>query len=283
MRLSELFVLYESAIRIGAFATLLALLIGWEQLAPRRVRRFSLGRRWTSNFALLVLDAVALRLLMPAAAVGVAVLASQKGWGLFNSVDTTLLLSVPICFLALDLLVYFQHVLFHAVPVLWKVHRVHHADRDFDVSTGGRFHPIEIGLSMLVKSAAIIALGAPVLAVAVFELVLSSASLFNHSNIRIPTGTDRALRWLIVTPDMHRVHHSTLAKETNSNFGFSLPWWDRLLGTYRAQPSLGHERMEIGIRPSPAVSRCHDLLGMLAMPFVKFEGNGSASDGEEVG
>jgi sterol desaturase/sphingolipid hydroxylase (fatty acid hydroxylase superfamily) len=219
----------------------------WELAAPRRREEIPRLLRWTNNFGLVVLDTLVVRLIFPVVAVGLAVLAEENGWGLFNVFDVPEWIAFILSFLALDLAIYLQHVMFHAVPALWRLHRMHHADLEFDVSTGVRFHPVEILLSMAIKLVVVAALGPPALAVLVFEVLLNATSLFNHSNIRIPAGVDRVLRWLVVTPDMHRVHHSIRVHETNSNFGFNLPWWDRLLGTYRAQPQDGHEAMTIGI------------------------------------
>jgi len=218
-----------------------------EAAAPRRPRSYTRFRRWPSNLAIVVLNTALLRILLPSGAVGLALLAEKRGWGLFNNLPAppwaTLMASVVL----LDLAIYLQHVMFHAVPALWRVHRMHHADLDFDVTTGARFHPIEIVLSMLIKFGVVVALGAPALAVLIFEVLLNATSMFNHGNARIPARLDRYLRWFVVTPDMHRVHHSIVVNETNSNFGFNLPWWDRLLGTYRDQPAAGHEGMTIGI------------------------------------
>jgi sterol desaturase/sphingolipid hydroxylase (fatty acid hydroxylase superfamily) len=194
-----------------------------------------------------VVDTLLVRILFPTTAVGLALVGEARGFGLFNAVALPVWVSVVGSVIILDLAIYLQHVLFHAVPALWRLHRMHHADLEFDVSTGLRFHPIEIALSMLIKFAVIAALGAPAVAVLIFEVLLNATSMFNHGNVRLPLGFDRILRWLVVTPDMHRVHHSILSGETNSNFGFNLPWWDRLFGTYRAQPAAGHEAMTIGI------------------------------------
>jgi sterol desaturase/sphingolipid hydroxylase (fatty acid hydroxylase superfamily) len=199
--------------------------------------------------------------------VGVAWLAVDRGWGLLNNIGLPFWLSFIGSVVALDLVVYLQHVLFHAVPGFWRLHMVHHADLDFDVTTGNRFHPIEILLSMLVKASAVVVLGPPVAAVLAFEVLLNATSMFNHGNVRIPTGLDRALRLLVVTPDMHRVHHSVVPIETNSNFGFNLPWWDRILGTYRAQPRAGHLGMTIGVRQFRDPQRL-TLGRLLALPFV---------------
>jgi sterol desaturase/sphingolipid hydroxylase (fatty acid hydroxylase superfamily) len=205
------------------------------------------ARRWPNNLGILVLDAVLVRLLIPVAAVGIAVIAAQNGWGLLNIMPWPAWLELLIGFLALDLAIYGQHVAFHKVPLLWRLHRMHHADLDIDVSTGLRFHPIEIVLSMLIKIAVVAIVGVPPLAVIAFEVVLNATSMFNHSNAAMPLWLDRVVRLIVVTPDMHRVHHSVLRQETDSNFGFNLPWWDRLFGTYRAQPQAGHDRMTIGL------------------------------------
>ena len=219
----------------------------WEFIVPRRRQSIRREWRWPNNLGVVAVDTLLVRILFPTTAVGLAILAQAHGFGLFNIIEMPAWIGVVASVTLLDLAIYLQHVLFHAVPSLWRLHRMHHADLDFDVSTGLRFHPIEILLSMIIKFAVVAALGAPALAVLIFEVLLNATSMFNHANVRIPLGIDRTLRWLIVTPDMHRVHHSILAHETNSNFGFNLPWWDRLFGTYRAQPSAGHEAMTIGI------------------------------------
>jgi sterol desaturase/sphingolipid hydroxylase (fatty acid hydroxylase superfamily) len=223
--------------------------------------------RWTSNLALVALNTLLLRLLFPVAAVGVAAFASTNGWGLLNHFVVPAWLAVPAAVIALDAVIWLQHVVFHAVPVLWRLHCVHHADPDYDLTTGARFHPIEIVLSMLIKLAAIAVFGPPVVAVVIFEVLLNATAMFNHGNIRLPLALERALRWFVVTPDMHRVHHSVEDDETNSNFGFNLPWWDRLFGTYRDQPRAGHDGMTIGIREHTEPREVARLDGMLMMPF----------------
>src|SRR5215510_11428256 len=237
----------EALLRLAAFGSVLLGMMLWELLAPRREQRIGRSYRWPSNIAVVVLDTLLVRLIFPLGAVSLALLAEAHGWGLFNSLALPRWLSVAAGVIVLDLAIYLQHVLFHAVPALWRLHRMHHADLEFDVTTGLRFHPIEILLSAMIKLAVVAALGAPAAAVLIFEVLLNATSMFNHSNIRIPLGFDRVLRWLVVTPDMHRVHHSIVSRETNSNFGFNLPWWDRLFGTYRAQPAAGHDAMTIGI------------------------------------
>jgi len=238
----------EPLIRLGVFAVVLGLLMAFELVAPRRKRTVGRWRRWPGNAGVVMIDAVLLRILFPTAAVGFALIAEANGWGVLNVAAVPTWLAILIAIILLDLIIYAQHVLFHATPLLWRLHRMHHADLDIDVTTGIRFHPVEILLSMVIKLGAVVVLGAPALGVMVFEVVLNATSMFNHSNIRLPAAVDRRLRRILVTPDMHRVHHSIVASETNSNFGFNLPWWDWLFGTYRAQPAAGHEGMTIGLR-----------------------------------
>ena len=237
----------EPYIRLGAFLGVFALMALWEFVAPRRTRSVSRWVRWPNNLAITAVNTALVRVIFPTAAVGLALLGEARGWGVLNAFALPQWLKVAAAVVALDLVIYLQHVMFHAVPAFWRLHRMHHADLDFDVTTGARFHPVEILLSMLIKLAAVAALGAPALAVLIFEVLLNATSMFNHSNVRLPAALDRALRLVVVTPEMHRVHHSILPYETNSNFGFNAPWWDRLFGTYRAQPEAGHEAMTIGI------------------------------------
>ena len=257
----------ELAIRLISFFGIFALMALWEVIAPKRVLSISKVLRWKSNIGIVILNSIILRLAFPAAAAGMAIYAEAHGWGLLNWLAMPTWLMVVTSVLLLDLVIYWQHVVMHRVPLLWRLHRVHHADLDIDVTTGARFHPFEIFLSMLIKFAAIALLGSPVLAVLIFEVLLNAMSMFNHSNVALPNFIDNKLRQLIVTPDMHRVHHSVDVIETNSNFGFSLSWWDRLFGTYRAQPSLGHLRMSIGLAEwrNPVIS-CK-LVNMLSIPF----------------
>ncbi len=257
----------EPAIRLGIFAGVLILVAAWEALRPRRARSLSRWLRWPSNFAIVAFNTIVVRLLFPVAAVAMAALAQERGWGLFNNLELPAALTIVVSVIALDLLIYLQHVMFHAVPALWRLHRMHHADLDIDVTTGARFHPIEIVLSMLIKLAAVAVLGAPAVAVVIFEVLLNATAMFNHANLRLPEGVDRFLRLVVVTPDMHRVHHSIVPAETNSNFGFNLPWWDRLLGTYRAQPAAGHEAMTIGIEQFRAPKYLR-LDRLLVQPFL---------------
>ena len=237
----------EASIRLGVFIGVLGAMALWEAAAPRRSRSHFRLKRWPSNLAIVALNTALVRILLPATAVGLALLGTESGRGLLNNLPIPRWAAVLASVVLLDAAIYLQHVMFHAVPALWRVHRMHHADLDFDVTTGARFHPIEILLSMLIKYGAVAALGTPALGVLIFEVLLNATSMFNHGNVRIPLGLDRYLRWVVVTPDMHRVHHSIVVAETNSNFGFNLSWWDRMLGTYRSQPAAGHDGMTIGI------------------------------------
>ncbi|TAN25045.1 MAG: sterol desaturase family protein [Castellaniella sp.] len=245
--MSQFLLIHASAIRLGVFVGIFAVMAVWEMLAPRRPQPIGRAKRWPSNLGIVVLDSVLVRLLIPTTAVSVAVFAQSHGWGLWQALQAPVWLVLVASLLVLDLAIYLQHVLFHAVPGLWRLHRMHHTDLEFDVTTGARFHPLEILLSLVIKLGVIAALGAPAAAVLIFEVVLNATSMFNHGNVRMPLQLDGLLRWLVVTPDMHRVHHSWYPRETNSNFGFNLPWWDRLFGTYRAQPQDGQMGMTIGI------------------------------------
>ena len=245
--MSDLLLTNEPLIRLCFFLGVLMAMAAWEVAAPRRRREIPRLLRWTNNLGLVIIDTVVVRLTFPIVAVGLAIVAQQRGWGLFNIFPAPAWIAVLASVIVLDLVIYLQHVMFHAVPAFWRLHRMHHADLEFDVTTGLRFHPVEILLSMGLKLAAVAALGPPAIAVLIFEVLLNATAMFNHSNVRIPLKLDRVLRWIVVTPDMHRVHHSIHPTETNSNFGFNLPWWDKLLGTYRPQPKEGHEAMIIGI------------------------------------
>ena len=268
MGLDQWIMSHEPAVRFGCFLGVFLLIAAWELAAPRRVLRVSKPVRWFNNLVLVGLNTLLLRLLFPAATVGVALFAQHQGWGLFNHLPATGWVAVIASVVILDFAIYLQHVMVHAVPLFWRFHRVHHADLDYDVTTGARFHPVEIILSMLIKFAVILLLGPPLVAVVLFEVLLNATAMFNHGNIRLPAAVDAWLRWLVVTPDMHRVHHSPEDDESNCNFGFNLPWWDRIFGTYRAQPRGGHEAMEIGIRSFRELRWCGWLPGMLAIPFV---------------
>jgi sterol desaturase/sphingolipid hydroxylase (fatty acid hydroxylase superfamily) len=264
---------HESVLRLGSVLGAFALLAVWELFAPRRTLETPKASRWANNVSLAVVTIVTVRMLFSTAAVGIAVFASEHGTGLFNMFPVPYALAVVASLAAFDLAVYLSHLAFHTAPVLWRIHRVHHADVDFDVSTGVRFHPV---------LAVILVLGPPVLAVFLFETVFHALLLFNHTNVRISPAVDRVLRWFVVTPDMHRVHHSIHSSETNSNFGFALPWWDRLFGTYRAEPAGGHERMTLGIEIFRAPRDCR-LDRMLLNPVLDEQGPDSVNPIREIG
>lgn len=237
----------EQSIRLACFLGVLLIMLVWELAAPRRRQDIPRLLRWTNNFIIVVIDTALVRLLFPILTVSVALQAESVGWGLFNFVELDPVVAILLAMVALDLVIYFQHIMLHAVPMLWRFHRMHHSDLEFDVTTGIRFHPAEIIASMGIKVLVVWLLGAPALAVLLFEVLLNAASLFNHSNIKLPLSLDKLLRVILVTPDMHRVHHSVYPEETNSNYGFTVPWWDKLFGTYQSQPRDGHVDMDIGI------------------------------------
>ena len=256
----------EIFVRVGGAALVFAAMALWEWRAPRR--RLEAGRRprWPGNLGILLIDIVAVRLLVPTAAVGVAVIAAQKGWGLFASAGVPYWAAFVIGVIALDLIIYTQHYVFHHVPLLWRLHRMHHADIDIDVTTGVRFHPLEILISMAIKIVFVVALCVPAAAVVAFEVLLNATSMFNHSNVALPRWLDRTARWIVVTPQMHQVHHSIVRQETDSNFGFNLPWWDRLFGTYRAEPAAGEDKIVIGLPIFRDVSESR-ITRLITQPF----------------
>ncbi len=268
MNLGDFLIENEVMMRLGFFFGMF-LVMGLLELAfPRRKLLFSKTIRWLNNMGLVFLNSLLLRILFPLAATGVAAWVTSHSWGFLNIFNIGTPLSFIVSILILDMAIWAQHVLVHHVPALWRLHRVHHADPDFDVTTGARFHPLEIIFSMLLKFLVILLLGPSVAAVIVFEILLNATAMFNHANVRLPTSLDRYLRLIMVTPDMHRVHHSMIRSETNSNFGFNLPWWDYLFGTYCAQPAKGHEAMEIGIPEFQNTKQITQLQGMLTIPFV---------------
>lgn len=267
MQFEQFVLAHEPVIRLSFFLSVFALVGIGEALAPARALTVSKSLRWASNLGLVVLNTVLVRLLFPMAAAGIAAFCAANGWGVLNHFQVPFWLAVLLAVMVMDFVIWLQHVMVHAVPALWRLHRVHHADLDYDLTTGSRFHPLEIVLSMLIKFATITVLGPPVVAVVIFEVLLNAAAMFNHGNIRLPAGLDRLLRWVIVTPDMHRVHHSVEIDETNSNFGFNLALWDRLFGTYRAQPRAGQVGMTMGIHGHTDPREVARLDHMLLMPF----------------
>ena len=266
---------HEAAIRIGFFLLIFIAVAIAETGAPRRPLTTRKAARWRVNLAITLIDAAVARFLSPILPVGLALLAASRGWGALNHLSVPFWPSVLIGVLFLDLVIYLQHVMFHMLPLFWRLHGMHHTDLDIDVTSGLRFHPLEIYLSMLIKLAAVAVLGVPALAVLVFEVLLNGTSMFSHGNIRLREGLDRLLRLFVVTPDMHRVHHSVIIRETNSNFGFNFPWWDRFFGTYRAQPAMGHDGMTIGL----ARFRDAEALTLGALLLLPFRRGGMAGRG----
>ena len=258
----------ETTLRLGVFFGIFLGMALWERGAPMRALATPRPRRWATNWGISVIDAAMVRLVFGAAAAGAALDAAAGGWGLFNRTPLPGWLEIMLTLLVLDLAIWLQHVLTHKIPLLWRLHRVHHADRDVDVTTAIRFHPVEIALSMCIKIGLVYALGAPVSAVIAFEILLNGMAMFNHSNVKMPAHLDRALRLLLVTPDMHRVHHSVDRAEHDANYGFNLSVWDRLLGTYVPQPTQGHRAMTIGLAPYQD-DRPTRLGWSLALPFFR--------------
>lgn len=257
----------ELLIRLGFFFGILVVMFLWELIAPRRPLTTSKIIRWFSNLGLVLIDSIVVRLFFPTALAGIALLVQQRGWGLFNQFELPYLLKIIFSVLVLDLVIYLQHIMFHSVPLFWRLHMVHHTDMDIDVTTGVRFHPIEIILSMGIKMIVVVLIGAPAVAVLIFEIILNGTSMFNHGNVRYSQNIDSILRLLVVTPEMHRVHHSTIRWETNSNLGFNFPWWDRLFGTYRDQPAKGHLEMTIGLDQYKEPNKL-TLPWLLVLPFI---------------
>ncbi len=258
----------EILIRVTIFLTIFAVVATLESLWPRRTRQQQRSRRWFTNGSIVVIDSICLRLLalaLPLLAIGAAIDAERTQTGVFHTVNWPVWLEILLAMLVLDFVIWAQHLLTHKIPFLWRLHRVHHADIDVDVSTAIRFHPIEIALSMLIKIGTVYLLGAPALAVILFEIILNGTALFNHANLRIPQRLDAVLRVFLVTPDMHRVHHSTRRDEHDSNYGFSLSLWDRIFGTYIAQPAMDHEDMQTGLEWRD--ERTSQLTWSLLLPF----------------
>jgi sterol desaturase/sphingolipid hydroxylase (fatty acid hydroxylase superfamily) len=256
----------EVAVRVGSYAVVFSAMALWEWLAPRRLMVAGRRPRWPGNLGILLVDILAVRLLVPTTAVGVALIAAERGWGLLPQLDLPLWATIAVGVIVLDLVIYIQHVVFHHVPALWRLHRMHHADLDIDVTTGVRFHPLEILLSLAIKMAAVAALGVPAPAVLIFEVLLNATSMFNHSNVALPLRLEPIARWIVVTPQMHQVHHSIVRAETDSNFGFNLPWWDRLFGTYRAKPAAGEQDVVIGLPVFRDVAESK-IVQLLTQPF----------------
>lgn len=267
----------EAVIRMSVFAGVFTVMAILETLFPRKTRTQGRLHRWTTNWILVVANTAALRVILPVLAVEMALISAANGWGLLNLTSLPVWMEIMLAVLALDCLVYAQHVATHKIPILWRLHKVHHADRDIDVTTGARFHPVEIVLSMVFKLGCVLALGPSAAAVILFEVILNASAMFNHSNVKLPIWADRVLRVFIVTPDVHRVHHSVVHTETDSNYGFFLTLWDRLFGTYTAQPSAGHDGMTIGLSEYQS-GKPAQLLWSLFVPFQMKPTNAAPRD-----
>ncbi len=267
MSLDTFIIENEQAFRLSIFLGLLMIMGLWELSAPRKVPTISKAKRWLNNLGLVFFNGFMLKLVFPVASTSMAIIAAQNNWGVLNYYDVSYTLGVIIFIIAMDLLLYFQHVMVHAVPIFWRLHRVHHADLDYDTSTGARFHTLEIFLSFAIKLTAIVLMGPSVLAVILFEVILNATAMFNHGNVGLPNWLDRSLRWVIVTPDMHRIHHSIEEDETNSNFGFSMSLWDRIFGTYKSDARASNENITIGIKVIRDPKETNNILGMLMIPF----------------
>ena len=261
----------DASFRLSIFFTILLVMLVLESFFPARKSKLTKPVRWLGNFSLLILSSIVARLLIPIGVAGIALYASKQGIGLFNIINLPTWLSIAISVLLLDLMIYWQHRIFHLVPMLWRFHKVHHADSHIDASTGLRFHPVEIALSILLKALAVLILGVPATAVIIFEVALNGFALFNHANIRLPRWLELPLRALLITQVLHRIHHSQVVNETNSNYGFSVSWWDRVFGSYKSQAQKSDEDLDIGLKSYPATKNNANLLMLLKMPFSQFK------------
>ena len=258
----------ESSIRLAIFLGMFLLLAIAEVLFPRRKPAYSKPKRWLSNLGISALNTLVVRISFPIAGVAAAMLAQERQWGLLNQLPLAAWLNILVFLLLFDLAIYWQHRLFHVVPWLWRFHRMHHTDVDYDLTTGSRFHPCSILISAAIKIALVIVLGASAAAILTAEVVLNVTAMFNHSNLKLPQSMDHKLRKILVTPDMHRIHHSTDSIEHNANFGFNFPWWDRIFGSYLDQPKMSHEDMDIGITGFQE-RKSIDIFTLLIQPFTK--------------
>src|SRR5690554_3194302 len=258
----------ETTVRLSVFLGMLLLMVLWEFAAPKRTARYGRTQRWPANLAIVVIDSLVVRLLLPAGLVGIALIVAERNIGLLHQVILPNWLDILIAVVVLDIAIYWQHRLFHRVPLLWRLHRVHHADPDFDVTTGLRFHPLEIGLSLLIKAAVVVLVGAPVLAIIIFEVLLNACSLFNHGNVALPKPIERWVRKFLITQELHRIHHSSIKTETNSNYGFSVSWWDHLFGSFTGQAQAGSDHIDIGLQDYRNPQQTTTLWGLLKIPFT---------------
>lgn len=259
----------EAWIRLGIFVAILALMLTWEAANPKRQQRVSRWRRWRSHLGLIISSSVLMRLVAPLGLTGIALWSTEHQWGLFNQFELPLWLAVILSMVVLDLILYWQHRMFHQVPWLWRLHRVHHADPDFDVTTGVRFHPIEMVLSLGIKALAIVLLGVPAVAILIFEIVLNACSLFNHGNVQLPAKLETVVRRVLITQELHRIHHSSLKAETNSNYGFSVVWWDWLFSSYTDRAAAGSDFVDIGLNEFREEQRNTPFWSLITLPFKR--------------
>jgi sterol desaturase/sphingolipid hydroxylase (fatty acid hydroxylase superfamily) len=264
----------ETSIRLSVFIFVLVLMMALEYWLPAKQAKVAKSQRWLGNFGLTIVSTFAARLIVPMGLTGIAIYANEQKWGLFNQFNWPVWAVLLLSCLLLDIMIYWQHRLFHRVPLFWRLHKVHHADSHVDASTGLRFHPLEILLSIVIKGIAIMALGVPVLAVIIFEIMLNGFALFNHANIRLPDKVERVARYFLITQVLHRIHHSQVAKETNTNFGFSVSWWDYLFGSYKGESAKGDADIELGLKEYPKSSQNAAFWSLLKMPFLSIKQNG---------
>ena len=267
MNISHFIVENEAQVRMSFFFGILIIMGLWELKKPRRKATLSKLSRWINNLGLIFFNSFVLKILLPLTSTAMAALALENNWGLFNIYEVTPFISTILFVIIMDLIIYLQHIMVHAVPLFWRIHRVHHADLDYDVTTGARFHTLEIILSMFIKLTAIVLLGPSIFAVILFEIILNVSAMFNHGNVGLPKTLDKVLRYIIVTPDMHRVHHSIEEDETNSNFGFNLTWWDKIFGTYKKEVRKGQLKMTIGLKNIRNPKKTNRIWGMIVLPF----------------
>ena len=259
----------EASIRLGVFLGILVIMMLWELASPKRQSRHGRSRRWPANLGIVVIDSLLVRLVLPAGLVSIALWAESMEWGLLYATGLPYWANLVVAIVVLDIAIYWQHRLFHRVPLLWRLHRVHHADPDFDVTTGLRFHPLEILLSLLIKAAVVVLLGAPALAIVIFEVLLNACSLFNHGNVALPARLEAWVRKVLITQELHRIHHSSSKDETNSNYGFSVSWWDHLFGSFKGKAAAGSDHIDIGLIEYRDPKQTTRLWGLLQIPFTR--------------
>ncbi len=266
---NEYIIANEPIIRLSFFVSILLLMSLFEYIIPKKELLLSKFKRWSNNISIIVVNSFLLKFIFASSIITISIYTTENKIGLLNLFEISFFFSVILSIILLDLIIYFQHRLFHKIDFFWKFHKVHHSDMDFDVTTGLRFHPIEIIISMLIKMISVFIIGVPIIAIVIFEIILSSLSMFNHSNIKLPAILDKRLRYFIVTPDMHRIHHSIHNEELNSNYGFNISLWDRIFSSYTNKPKNGYEKMTIGLKEFYDENKTVSILNILSLPFRK--------------